>query len=850
MQKKIHTKSPYTINRQLRPDEGVMVSTSLMHGVAFCEKSRGTSRLCARVTNVVLTVAMMSGINAIAVEIDTSSFVQPVLSLTVDSNKTLSEALASASLSLGTSGTIVKQGSGTLTADDASGIGSFDGDIHIVEGGWSVGTVSGFGTKSGATWVYSGGCVLITDVTVSHDGETFHLAGTGKSDDHGWGAIRFPGNGQSSSTMASGAYGSRWILEDDATVLLSDRGQGFFSSIDLDLNGHELTVWRGRYGRISTAAAVRYGMFKSTTGTGGIVMENGVTFNDYGFNPASYASGNYLSLRNAFLGIWETKSLSAYWRLVAKVLPSGHWGPNEDASLLKPKLTLLAWGNADKKTDHDFNMWRGPVTLEGDLSIAMENQNRSHPMTFTNKVTGCGGFAAANKVWLYLDCPENDFLGGVTLNGADSRLILSSNGALPANGGPLKMTDSTVAFRGDVSTPWSLPDLELYGTSSVGKCKGGWKKLTVKSGADIAYTTALSASNLVLEANSRFTIGSMYSPADYYGYRMWYSTAMDGIYTFEQLRASGTKQDHASEKNGVYGYNWFNVALSSNYQYSPIGNDANGVIGYEGWVWCDGPDGTEWTFALSYGLGNAFYLMINDIVVWNFDNKGQQTASNMQRRNVAMKHGWNRFLGITKNGWTACTSSDNLWTLRGLCVDKQGRSTANSSDYEYISDPGDGSAVVYMCGDEERDSVAWLPKFDTLTMAGGLLDLGGNDYTFSAMENVGSTITNGNVTLTGDWVVDCLEVPYEGWEEARICGSLTFGEDAEIVVANAVKAYPSWPKKFERVVVTSDRVIERLPPVRCEGGWGNYRVKTAFADSEHKSIVVRSVPPGMIITVK
>ena len=133
----------------------------------------------------------------------------PYVVIAVDVDMSLSEALTANNVSLTGAASLVKLGNGTVTVDDASGIGSFSGDIHVFKGGWFVGTAAGFGTSAGSTWVYPSGCVLVTDVTVSHSGETFHLAGTGISDWYGWGAIRFPSSSQESVVMAAGAYGSR-----------------------------------------------------------------------------------------------------------------------------------------------------------------------------------------------------------------------------------------------------------------------------------------------------------------------------------------------------------------------------------------------------------------------------------------------------------------------------------------------------------------------------------------------------------------------------------------------------------------------------------------------------------------
>ena len=768
----------------------------------------------------------------------------PVVELVVDADMTLSQALSANNASLSGAASLVKLGNGTVTVDDESGIGSFAGEIHVFAGGWSVGTASGFGTSAGATWVYPNGCVLVTDVTVAHTGETFHLAGTGKHDDHGWGAIRFPGSSQNSVAMAAGAYGSRWILEDDATVLLSDNGNGrtFLPAIDLELNGHELTLWRGRYGRIATqySASSQFGMFNSVTGAGNIVIKNGVTFTEGGFNPSAYTTGNGLVLQNAMMAFLNSKSKEG-WRLIARPLPTSDWSGSGAAADQKPWLVLRNWKNINYNDNHDANVWRGPVTLEGDLDIIQENQSYAYPMTLPNMITGPGGIRVVNgKAWLYLDSTENDFQGGVTLGGPDNRLVLANDGALPANGGPLKLTDSSVSFPSTVAAPWSLPDLELAGASSVGNCQGSWKSVTALSGATATYNSALGASNLILKAGSTLTLGSSYSASDYYGYRMWYSTAMNGVYTFEQLRATGTKQDHASEKNGRYVYNWFNNSLSSNTAYSPIGSNADGVIGYEGWVWCDGLDGTEWTFALSYGDKNKFYLKINDTVIWNWDNNGY--GDNSPHYNVQMKHGWNRFLGMTKNGWTAATGGS--WGLRGLCVDTNGRNSSSSSDYDYFSDPGDGSSVVYMCGDDEADGYSWHGTFQNLAMeAGSTLNVDGS-LSVETAKGAGS-VDNGDLTVTQALVVDPTVFANNGG--IAVDGDLVFGNGAKISFPDS-DSYRENPAGFY-TLATATGSITGFDPSMLELG-GTRRCWNVSLSQDGRALSLELVPECTVISIR
>ena len=814
---------------------------TMADGVAFVAVNTSSSAVTASIALPGLASSSLSfrgyevktGFKAGA--LDASIFNSAVIPITVNTDMTLSEALANAHItSLGTSGTIWKYGAGTITVDDASGIGSFTGDIHVCEGGWAVGTAAGFGTSAGETWIDDGACVLITDVTVSHTGETFHIAGTGKSDWYGWGAIRFPSNSQEGQIMAVGAYGSRWILEGDATVMLAtgpttSAHSGFLPAIDLELNGHELTLWRGHYGTIATTKL--YGNFNSVTGAGGIVCKNGVQFIDYCFSLPGTAA-NYIALQNSRLNVWETKAMNTPWRLVAKqsLLSDWHGNATTQAALM-PRLRLYSWGNRDRAGEHDFQIWPGPVTLEGDLWIEMENQNRCQPMTFTNKVTGAGGFAVTTgKAWLYLDCPENDFQGGVTLHGPNNRLVLANNGALPANGGPLKMTDSTVAFPSTVSAPWSLPDLELAGTSVVNNCQGEWKSVTALSGADASYKSALGADDLILKSGSKLTVHSLFDPAAYAGWEEHY-TLESAPTEFADIPFVGRRNDPRYLQNNSF------PKLTA-----PSGSTGRSLA-YSTYIWNHSQDYQTWTFAGHFG--GRIMIFLNGVKILDYNQ-----WRNPYRVTGTLRPGPNRVVVVAPScGWAATADgASGTWAginYKGFVYYPGEHELDDQASYLFPDDPGDGSFCTTMSGDESIDGVQWSPHFKSLTMEqGSVLDLDGGTLSIETATGSG-TVVNGSLAIAETLAVDAGVLAGDGG--ILVNGNLSFGAGAKISFPDADAYYGATTEDFTLATVTG--TVSGFTPSMLDLGnqhssWG------VGLSANGKAILLRRIPVQTVLMLQ
>ena len=772
----------------------------------------------------------------------------PAVTLAVNSDMTLSEALTANGVSLAGAASLVKTGTGTVTIDDASGIGSFAGEIHVFQGGWSVGTASGFGTASGATWVYPNGCVLFTDVTVSRSGEVFHLAGTGKSDSYGHGALRIKNSSQASSAPVAGSYGSRWILEDDATVLVwgpdnADK-TGFLPSIDLVLNGHELTLYGSNYGTPGNKRS--YGYFNSVTGAGGIVLRNGIAMgtaasNSHGFAQPGGSAANYVVLQNARLFAWSGDMKNTVWGLVARPTPLSDWHGNATTqAALMPKISLFSWGSVGNAQNHDFNVWPTPVTLEGDLWVQQYSSpaSRAEPMTFTNKVSGVGGLTVASEnTWLYLDSPENDFEGGVTLYGPNDRLVLANNGALPADGGRLLMTNSTVAFPASVAADWSLPALELAGTSVVTNGQGNWASVTALPGADVSYYSLLGADDLVLRQNAKLALRpTHFNRADYNGWEERYDL-----------------------EHGLTNVNDFtaNISIQTSPRYAENDNfkflkDSDGAqktkkrsFIYKTYLWNDSPTNETWTFACHF---------VAPMRVWlNGELNLNKSIASYQpfRKTGTLKPGANSLVILAYECDAGATGGGNnaAWASVQGFVYAIGDVPITDAD-KFVSfsatDPGDGTLCTTMSGDEALDGVQWRPHFKALAMeAGSVLDLDGDVMSVERATGSG-IVTNGSLTVTQSLQASpSVFAPNGG---LSVDGKLVLGAGATISFANsddfrkrAAGLYP---------LATASEGIEGFTGPSMLQIDGSHRCWKANLSADGKTLSLELVSEGFVFIVR
>ena len=701
---------------------------------------------------------------------------------------------------------ILKQGAGVLTVDGGL-IADFAGEIHVLQGSWKASGNGHLGTAAGKTYVHGDGADLWLDVpstAVSYQGEEIVFYGTGvKHGYDGQGAIYI-----NSGSFGSGnyAFGTKWTLAGDAQVQVNAVNP-YLDMVAVDFGGYTLTVWGGPYGRVDRIKNLN--AFKSYANPGHLILSTWVMMT---VNPSVGSAENTVTYLKSKVRV--DNFFTSPWTFIV-----------DTDSIIESTM----WSTADKSGKSTIG-WSGPIQLLKDLTLT-DNYN-SNPgkfsFTATGVVSGPGGIrVSSNHMTLHLDNAANSFQGGVTLPDGDV-LKVYAPGSLPANGGALVMTNAAVAFGS--AEAYALPDLEVSGTGLVSQAKGTWKQVKKVGEGALVWDSMLSANDLFVDGGTVKLPKTLYNASDYCGLDMYITSDMTGGNTFEQIKTTGARTSNV---------------LSPSYLAINIGSNAaipdGGAVGYEGWVWCEDADGTEWTFIVCYGAANTFYLKIGDETLWNFDNSSGWVADIAQipRKNVRMKHGWNHFEVAALKGWTATSSRNNDWPGgHGFKVDRQGRATSNYEDYEFLLDTGDGNTLCSLLD----DGVSFLPAFPSICLGAGVLDLCGGTYTFGRLRGTG-TVTNGNVTVSGGWTLDCAETAFADWQPACVNGNLTFGADAKIKIENP----SAWPKSYDITLLTADEPIEALPEVEVPAGWN--RPVQARLSADGKSILL-SCSTGLIMVFR
>ncbi len=455
----------------------------------------------------------------------------PVYTITVASGtRELTTAVDDDNNAIGTTGTIVKKGAGTLQIK-SDVISTFAGEIVIEAGRWYSGTRSGLGTKNGgAVWVNNGATLHMfhgqSHGWASGDQITrkAYIIGTGTD---GKGAIYGSSGLGGNSSEVYGIYPKYITLLGDARIESADHVN--FDHLYVDMNRHTITVSPKDSDWIRLSGTWTNGNINVVTKP--ILIETsdpvlcGGAENVIRFKTNSgYRANDYAATANngqaKWTAVFENSSIL--------------YGPNKSGKTAG---------------------WNGPVILEGDTAITCQDTHGK--ITFWGPVSGAGNFGkkttAVKYVNLKLANANNSFTGGIYLryNSFESTV----DGAIPANGGAVNSTNSTVYL--SAATSYHLPDLVISGTGSVysvANTTGSFKNAT-KTGSDtITWNTKVGAKSFALNGG-KLKFGSLAADADFGRFSAARGTTLDlsgNAWTCTNLTGAATLVDGALTVNGPW----------------------------------------------------------------------------------------------------------------------------------------------------------------------------------------------------------------------------------------------------------------------------------------------------------
>ena len=327
-------------------------------------------------------------------------------------------------------GSLTKVGAGRLVL---SGANTYSGATLISAGVVAPSNNTAFGTLDAGTTIASGATL---DVGSSTNGllalpETFTVSGTGAG---GSGVIVNTGAQQLN------AFG-KVILAGDATFGGTGRWDLRNNNATLTLNGHTLTkAGTNVITLVNTAVnpntASATGRIDVTSGT--FSLEAGTTLGGTIDNTLTFRTGTMLTLYNL------AAASAPVWSLVLD--------PNS--------IVAATQGSAP------LNAWAGPVTLNGNVTLAGNNGGYSE--TFSGPVSGSGSLYKTDVAVAYLTGTNNTYAGVTVVS--NGTLYAYNPGSLSGYGTAGKVTvlgNATLCVRpGDGATGWNASQLDALRTAA------------------------------------------------------------------------------------------------------------------------------------------------------------------------------------------------------------------------------------------------------------------------------------------------------------------------------------------------------------------------------------------------
>ena len=520
-------------------------------------------------------------------------------------------------------------------------------------------------------------------------------------------------------------------------------------------------------------------------------------------------------------------------------------------------ISVAQGGGNNNRTN--LNYWAGPVLL-GDRIVKVRLGN-AYWFTFHGPLSGTGGLYAYNASGyrggqLNLVNPGNTFTGGVGLD--QSVLALWNDGALPADGAALAMTNSSVQLNS--SATFSLPDLQVHGTGLVERGYGCWKTATKTGAGELVWKSCTSGDVLDVKAGTVSFLATR--------------SSMAGLIESERRCYNGyAAVSAASVWNAVFTNI---VTLSPEAYYNKnhhIWSDPKDegtdryLVAYTGYLWNNEATNVTWSFA---GAANThLQVRLDKANVFYFTGTGN--ACTLHGTVSGVKPGPHH---IDIRGYSSTTSgsfptSSTLQTKKegeylnwpsgnfAVGFDPYGRASHNQTDYKKLIDPGDGSLLTWTLPEHVDSGVTeepgtarkvyyGVPNFDKMKFAAGTgMKSEYDSATIPELEGLPAVtgVTN-LLTISTAWTIPAAD--FVGGSALTTSGSLALGSGATVTIADDDRAgRASGDAVF--TVATATGGITVPAGVTITGATREWKL---FLSADTKTLYARHIPRGTALYLK
>ena len=434
-------------------------------------------------SEITATSAFAVTLSPMFLQVPVPSNAEPVITIRVDAGVTtvLDDWLAATNVTIGTTGTIVKEGGGTLQVTNDI-ISSFAGEFVFKEGRWLADTRTALGVQTGGDmWVENGATLHLRATTTDEVASQtlkrkVYIKGTGWN---GKGAL------YGSNIKNLNANNQFQYLWPKYITLLGDARLG----LNLHMNMHGLYVDMNRYTLTVAPTDCDWDYISGGCWSNGTVT---ITSSPVVMQGTVLRGGAENTLRfTAGSGICT-------------------WAFGENKGDVNTLWTIELASGASIYARGGTSGWSGPVVLEGDTKVI--SQTVWSWMYFWGPISGPGNIGKTSNpgsdwtytsrgVYLKLDNPTNSFTGGIWLK--YNILEATRDGAIPANGGAVNSFNSTIKLTGAME--YHLPDLALSGTGivqSVVGARGAFRDVSKTDSETITWSARVGAKSFALNAGT------------------------------------------------------------------------------------------------------------------------------------------------------------------------------------------------------------------------------------------------------------------------------------------------------------------------------------------------------------